>query len=96
NTLAKIRYSRIFVNQVQYAELTLTMVTQANAGAVHELARRIMHFSPEPRVIVKLIESAELLGRKEEAREEAERFRNAFPSDFARWMREDAGEGIAP
>ncbi|UVH57622.1 Wzy polymerase domain-containing protein [Variovorax paradoxus] len=95
NTLAKIRSSRFFANQVQFAELTLTTVTRANAGAVHELARRIMHFSPEPRVIVKLIESAELLGLEDEARAQAERFRDAFPSDFARWMREDADEGAA-
>lgn len=96
DTLAKIRDSRLFANQVQFAELTLTTVTRANAGAVHEQARRLMHFSPEPRVIVKLIESAELMGQKEEAQEEAERFRDAFPSDFSRWMRGDAGDGTAP
>jgi len=94
--LAKIRASRLFANQVQFAELTLTTVTRENAGAVHELAKRVMHFSPEPRVIVKLIESAELLGHEAEAREEAERFSNAFPADFARWMKADADDGAAP
>lgn len=96
DTLAKIRASRLFANQVQFAELTLTTVTRENAGAVHELAKRVMHFSPEPRVIVKLIESAELLGHEAEAREEAERFSNAFPADFARWMNADADDGAAP
>ena len=81
---------------MQFAELTLTTVTRENAGAVHELAQRVMHFSPEPRVIVKLIESAELLGREQEARAEAERFRNAFPADFARWMKSDEDDGVAP
>jgi O-antigen ligase len=96
DTLAKVRGTWLFARQAEFAELTLTTVTPANAAAMHALAQRVIHFSPEPRVIVKLIESAELLGLEDEARAQAERFRDAFPSDFARWMREDAGEGTAP
>jgi len=96
DTLAKVRGTWLFARQAEFAELTLTTVTPANAVAMHALAQRVVHFSPEPRVIVKLIESAELLGFEDEARAQAERFRDAFPSDFARWMREDASEGTAP
>ncbi|MET3493822.1 PglL family O-oligosaccharyltransferase [Variovorax boronicumulans] len=98
DTLARIKGSWLFSRQVDFAELTLTTVTPANAAHMHALAERTLHFSPEPRVIVKRIESAELLGFEKEAQEEAERFRNAFPADFARWMQQgqDAGEGIAP
>ncbi|WP_426390865.1 PglL family O-oligosaccharyltransferase [Variovorax sp. R-27] len=96
DTLAKVRGTWLFARQAEFAELTLTTVTPANAAAMHALAQRVIHFSPEPRVIVKLIESAELLGFEDEARAQAERFRDAFPSDFARWMREDASEGTAP
>jgi O-antigen ligase len=96
DTLAKVRGTWLFARQAEFAELTLTTVTPANAAAMHALAQRVIHFSPEPRVIVKLIESAELLGFEDEARAQAERFRDAFPSDFARWMREDVGEGTAP
>jgi O-antigen ligase len=90
DTLAKARRSWLFARQAGFAELTLTAVTPANAAAVHALAERTMHFSPEPRVIVKLIESAERLGRQAEARAQAERFRTAFPADYEHWLRGEA------
>lgn len=86
NTLEKVQGSWLFANQVRFAELTLTPVTQTNATDVHTLAKRVLHFSPEPRVIVKLIESAELLGLHEEARTEAERFSIAFPLEYGLWI----------
>ncbi|MDO9439240.1 Wzy polymerase domain-containing protein [Hydrogenophaga sp.] len=86
NTLEKLQGSWLFADQVQFAELTLTTVTPANAHRMHELAARLLHFSPEPRVIVKLIESAEMLGLDDEARAQAERFRIAFPADYAVWL----------
>jgi O-antigen ligase len=67
NTLAKIQGSVLFKQQVRFAELTTTPLTPANAAHIHHLALALLHFSPEPRVIEKLIDSAELLGRPEEA-----------------------------
>jgi len=96
DTLAKLRGSWLFGRQVGFAELTLTTVTPANAAGMHALAERTLHFSPEPRVITKLIESAELLGREDEARAQAERFRIAFPAAFNRWLEEPAGDAPAP
>lgn len=95
-TLAKARKSWLFARQVDFAELTLTAITQDNAAAMHSLAERTLHFSPEPRVIVKLIESAELMGRGEEARAQAERFRIAFPSEYERWLKGLPVDGQAP
>jgi len=95
-TLAKARKSWLFARQVDFAELTLTAVTPANAAAMHSLAERTLHFSPEPRVIVKLIESAELMGRGEEARDQAERFRIAFPAEYERWLKGLPVDGQAP
>jgi O-antigen ligase len=86
DTLAKVQDSWLFANQVKFAELALTKVDRTNAAEVHALAQRLLHFSPEPRVIVKLIDSATLLGRDEEAFEQATRFRIAFPLDYARWL----------
>ncbi|MDM0039478.1 Wzy polymerase domain-containing protein [Variovorax sp. J22G21] len=86
DTLAKLQGSWLFASQVRFAELSLTPVTQANAAEIHAMAERALHFSPEPRVIVKLIESAALLGRDDEAFAQAERFRRAFPADYARWL----------
>lgn len=92
DTLAKVRSSWLFARQVDFAELTLTPVTHENAARMHVLAQRTLHFSPEPRVIVKLIESAELSGHEDEARLIAERFRVAFPRDYAHWLRQTPGE----
>ncbi|MDQ0573362.1 O-antigen ligase [Variovorax paradoxus] len=87
DTLAKAKASWLFARQVGFAELTLTKVTPANAAEMHSLAERTLHFSPEPRVIVKLIESAELTGRDQEAWAQAERFRIAFPVEYERWLK---------
>lgn len=86
DTLAKAKDSWLFANHVKFAELALTKIDSANAEEVHALAQRVLHFSPEPRVIVKLIESATLLGRDEEAFEQAARFKIAFPREYARWL----------
>jgi len=96
DTLAKLRGSWLFARQVDFAEVTLTTVTPANAARMHELAERTLHFSPEPRVIAKLIESAELLGREDEVRAQTERFRIAFPLEFNRWLEDPSGDAPAP
>jgi hypothetical protein len=73
---------------VRFAELSMTAVTPADAAAVHALAQRMLHFSPEPRVIARLIDSARLLGRDDEAAALAARFEAAFPVEHARWRRD--------
>ncbi|WP_432728476.1 PglL family O-oligosaccharyltransferase [Variovorax sp. W6] len=88
DTLVKVRGTWLFARQAEFAELTLTTLTPSNAAEMHSLAQRVIHLSPEPRVIVKLIESAELLGREREAEAQAERFSDAFPQEFARWLKE--------
>lgn len=96
DTLEKLSGSWLFANQVAFAKLTLTAVTPANALEVHALALRLLHFSPEPRVIVKLIESAELLGMHSEARREAERFSVAFPHQYRSWIEGKSVDLLAP
>ncbi|CAN7703803.1 Wzy polymerase domain-containing protein [Variovorax sp. LjRoot84] len=85
-TLAKLQDSWLFANQVKFAELTLTPVSAANAAEVHALAQHLLHFSPEPRVITKLIDSAMLLSLDDEALAQAVRFKKAFPREYARWL----------
>ena len=78
NTLSKIQGSVLFKQQVRFAELTTTPLTLANAAHIHSLALALLHFSPEPRVIEKLIDSAELLGQPDEAEFYRVRYRVAF------------------
>lgn len=86
DTLVKIRSSRLFSDQVQFAELMLTPLTRENAQWTFDSASALLHFSPEPRVIEKVIESAVFLGRDEEAMVQMVRYRVAFPEAYARWL----------
>ncbi len=85
DTLAKIRGSWLFRKQVQFAALTTTPLTSENAAYVYSLASEVLHFSPEPQVVEKVIESAAALGRTEEALLHQKRYRAAFPQDYEKW-----------
>ena len=86
NTLAKLQGSRLFGPQVDFAELTTTIVTESNAPATQRQAEAMLHFSPEPRVIEKLIDSLQLQGREVELQFYLARFKVAFPEPSARWV----------
>ena len=88
DTLNKIRGTWLFRNQVRFAELSVTTLKPENAVAMYAMARELLHYSPEPRVIEKLIESAVMLGRDDEALFYLARYRAAFPEDHARWAKE--------
>ena len=85
-TLTKVRDSWLFRRQVQFAELTTTDLTPANARPMHALAGELLHFSPEPRVIDKLLDSARLLGREDELRFHLPRYAAAFPDACRHWL----------
>jgi hypothetical protein len=89
NTLAKIRDSWLFSNQVRFAELLLTPLTRDNAQWTFDTATALLHFSPEPRVIEKVIESSVMLGNDSEALAHLARFKAAFPEEHARWVKQN-------
>jgi O-antigen ligase len=93
--LPEIRRSWLFRNQALFAELTITPLTRDNAAWTFESARAMLHYSPEPRVVEKLIESAIVLGRSEETLLDLARFRAAFPEAYAKWSKANAGGGSA-
>lgn len=62
DTLSKVRGSVLFRAEVQFAYVTTTPVTPETAEAIYTAALQTLHFSPEPRVIAALLESAALLG----------------------------------
>lgn len=49
------------------------------------MAQALLHFSPEPRVIERVVEYASLLGQDELAAAHLLRYRAAFPEEFAVW-----------
>lgn len=91
DTMAKVSNTVLFTNQVDFALLTTTALTRENAQQVHMLATELLHFSPEPRVIEKLIESALLLGRDDEVAFQLRRYRAAYPEEHARWASAQRG-----
>lgn len=85
DTLAKIQPSWLFRRQVQFAELSISTVTPENAAHLHALATELLHFSPEAKLVVKLLDAAVLLGDDESVRLHSARFAAAFPDAYARW-----------
>ena len=85
NTLEKLKDSVLFQNQVRFAQLAVTPLDTENAKEMFALAQTVLHFSPEPLVIIKAIESAKLLGLKEEVILYSKRFEAAFPLEYAAW-----------
>ena len=87
DTIGKARHSWLFRNQVQFAELTTTPLDRRTAQWTFDTASALLHYSPEPRIIEKVIESAVMLGRDEEAMAHLARYRAAFPKEHATWAR---------
>jgi O-antigen ligase len=85
--LSGSRNSWLFRSQARFAELTITPLTRENAAWTHGTALAMLHYSPEPRVIEKVIESAIMLGRDQEAVLHLARLRAAFPEEYAKWSR---------
>lgn len=85
--LAVARETTFFRDAAEFAAVTTMPVTAANASQIYPMARRLLHYSPEPRVIEPLIASARLLDLPQEAAFYTERYRVAFPEDFERWQK---------
>ena len=87
NTLAKISDTKLFRNQFLFAQLGMTPLTASNAQWTYDTATQLLHYSPEPRVIEKVIESAALLGIDAEAVAHLARYKAAFPKESAQWLK---------
>jgi len=73
NPLHHAKQSWLFKNQADFAELTTQTVTPDNAASLYPQAMRVMHYSPEARVVQRAIDSGKLLGQDEQARVLTER-----------------------
>ncbi|MDB5914546.1 MAG: O-antigen polymerase, partial [Ramlibacter sp.] len=85
DALEHARQSWLFSAQARFADLTLAGLYRDNARWMDALSARMLHYSPEPRMIERAIESATMLGREDEAVLNLARYRAAFPKDYARW-----------
>jgi O-antigen ligase len=94
--MKQIKGTWLFRNQARFAELSITALTPENAAAQYAMARELLHYSPEPRMVERLIESAVMLGYDDEAVQYLARFRAAFPQEHARWARAQALQNSLP
>jgi hypothetical protein len=85
HTMEQAKRSRLFTGIVRFADVTMRPATPENAAALLPEALRALHFSPEARVIEKVIESAALLGDDAVAIEQLARFKAAFPAEYRAW-----------
>ena len=84
--MGNAKKSWLYNGVARFAEVTSHPATRANAGWMLPEALRMLHFSPEPRVIIRVIESASFLGRDDLALAHLARFRAAFPREHRAWM----------
>lgn len=78
NTLEKLQGIWMFADYVRFAELTTTPLQPANAERLNALSLQSLHFSPEPKVVRLLIDSAHMLGQDAQAAYYQARFDAAF------------------
>jgi hypothetical protein len=85
DALGAAQQSVLFKRHARFAELVITPVTPATAPRVLQLALDLVHFSPEPRVIEALIESATMLHFDDVAMFHLARYKEMYPKDYAAW-----------
>lgn len=86
DTLEKASVSKLFVREVQFAEVTTTPLNNATAPRLYILATHLLHFSPEPVVLKVLLDSAEVLALDDATvRHYEAQFSQAFPHEYTRW-----------
>jgi hypothetical protein len=82
NPLHHAKQSWLFKNQADFAELTTQTITADNAAEIYPQAVRLMHYSPEARVVQRVIDSAKLLGHDGQAQILTERLEDVRQSQL--------------
>jgi len=94
NTFTKVHDAWFFGDHVAFAELSVTPLEPDNAQYVMELGERMLHFSPEAKVVEKVLDAAVLLQRADKVALYAPRFAAAFPQDYELWRAGNAAAVI--
>ena len=86
DTLRKIQDSWLFHTQVQFAQLSVVPLTAENAAEQLAWSKELLHYSPEPMVLERLLEAAQLLGRQDDIAYYSLRYRIAYPQMYTQWQ----------
>jgi hypothetical protein len=74
------RHTVFFEPTYRFAQLTTTRVSAGNASWVLDMGLQMLHYSPEPRIVQAVIDSARLLGRDDLVKLHEQRMAHAFPN----------------
>ncbi|MGQ0710914.1 MAG: Wzy polymerase domain-containing protein [Rhodoferax sp.] len=79
-----------FQDYLDFAQFTTTPVQEDNAAKMVELGQRMLHFSPEPRVVVILLRAAQVARREDVPQWLLPRFAVAYPNEYVAWRARQA------
>jgi O-antigen ligase len=85
DALGAAQKSVLFKSHAKFAELVITPLSRETATRVLALSSELVEWSPEPRVIEKLIESSVMLGVDDLAAFHIKRYKVAYPQAYAAW-----------
>lgn len=77
--------SWLFQDTALFAEVTTTRLSQDNARWLFEASQQSLQHSPEPRVIEKLLDSAQWLGEDTVFDVHQHRYQDAYPQEYRAW-----------
>lgn len=86
DTLAKAQTASMYHDHVLIAQVLVVPLSRENAHLVLEGALEALHIAPDSRIIRRVIESAELLGRQDLVELHTARYKAAWPKHFAEWQ----------
>ena len=85
DTHSKVQGAWFFSGHVDFAVLSVTPVSEQTAPYLLRLGEQLLHFSPEAKVVEKILDAAIVLQRTDKIALYAPRFAAAFPEDYQRW-----------
>lgn len=86
DTFEKARTTVLFKSQVLIPQIVVMELTPATANLILEGALASLHVAPDSRVIRRVIEAAEVVGKPELAQLHAARYAAAWPKEYKEWL----------
>jgi O-antigen ligase len=88
--LGAAKKSVLFQSHAKFAELQITPLSQETAARVLQLSSELVRWSPEPRIIERLIESSVMMGLDDVAAFHLKRYKTAYPAAYLAWRKRAA------
>ncbi|CAM4318422.1 hypothetical protein COAQ111491_16960 [Comamonas aquatilis] len=79
-----------FSDQSNFATVIFINPDKNNSLIINKLANNLLHFSPEPRVIKRLLESALIIGDTDQYNLHKKRFEITYPKEYLKWLESES------